>query len=67
MGRILSNQEITWRLIDDAHGDLTPSPEEQIIRILKGLCPHNEGWSYAGHSHNDDAYKCRLCGDIDFI
>jgi hypothetical protein len=40
---------------------LTPSEEEQTFRILRGECPHNGGWSYAGHGHNDDAYECKLC------
>jgi hypothetical protein len=41
---------------------LTPSKEEQIILILAGKCPHNEGWAYEGHSHNESLYKCALCG-----
>lgn len=43
---------------------LAPTEEEQAILILKGECPHNKGWNYAGHGHNDDAYECRLCGKI---
>lgn len=39
----------------------TPSEEDQTYKILKGLCPHNKGWRYAGHGHNDDAYECKLC------
>lgn len=42
---------------------LTPKPEEQTFLILQGKCPHNKGWSYLGHGHNDDAYGCRLCGE----
>lgn len=42
----------------------TPSEEEQAILILQGKCPHNQGWNYAGHGHKDDAYECRLCGEI---
>lgn len=42
----------------------TPSPEEQTKLVLEGKCPHNKGWRYAGHGHNDDAYECRLCGEI---
>lgn len=42
---------------------LTPSLEEQVIRILKGLCPHNEGWYYDGHGHNYSVYKCAKCGE----
>lgn len=40
---------------------LTPDKEDQAILILAGKCPHNKGWSYAGHSHNDDLYRCNLC------
>ncbi len=46
---------------------LTPSKEEQTLLILQGKCPHNKGWNYAGHSHNDDAYECRLCKKIKFF
>ena len=54
-------------MIDDyansAEKYLTPSPEEQTFLILQGKCPHNKGWTYDGHSHNDEAYRCRLCGE----
>ncbi|HEY6435444.1 MAG TPA: hypothetical protein VIY47_02560 [Ignavibacteriaceae bacterium] len=43
---------------------LTPSKEEQILLVLAGKCPHNKGWDYDGHGHNDDYYRCRMCGDI---
>lgn len=39
----------------------TPSEAEQLIFILKGLCPHNQGWRHIGHDHNEDAYACMLC------
>ena len=42
---------------------LTPPEEEQTMRILQGLCPHNKGWTYVGHSHNSDAYMCNSCTD----
>lgn len=45
---------------------LTPSEQEQTFRILSGLCPHNAGWSYFGHNHNDSAYKCNMCGEIGY-
>ena len=45
---------------------LTPSVEDQTILVLEGKCPHNKGWNYAGHSHNDDAYRCNLCGQVEF-
>lgn len=43
---------------------LTPEPAMQTFLILKGECPHNGGWVHDGHGHNDDAYKCKLCGKI---
>ena len=45
---------------------LTPTKEEQVILLLQGKCPHNLGWGYVGHSHNDDAYMCALCGKLEF-
>lgn len=45
---------------------LTPCEKEQTLLILKGECPHNKGWVYAGHGHNDMAYQCRLCGNMKF-
>lgn len=48
--------------IEDPTKFFTPSEEEQLLLILKGECPHNGGWRYAGHGHNDDAYECMLCG-----
>jgi hypothetical protein len=45
---------------------LAPSPEEQTFLILQGKCPHNQGWRYVGHSHNDDAYECVACGKLEY-
>ena len=42
----------------------TPSPEAQTLRILQNLCPHNKGWRFDGHGHNDDAYTCNMCREI---
>lgn len=42
----------------------TPPKEEQVLLILQGKCPHNQGWQYSGHGHNDTAYQCVLCGEI---
>lgn len=39
----------------------TPTTEVQTFRILQGLCPHNKGWTWDGHGHNDDCYRCKLC------
>lgn len=41
---------------------LLPTEEEQAWLILQGKCPHNDGWIYKGHGHNDETYQCRLCG-----
>jgi hypothetical protein len=51
---------------EEAERILTPKPEEQTLLLLQGKCPHNQGWTYDGHGHNDDAYKCRACGHIKF-
>jgi len=51
----------------EVHAGLTPSEEEQMIAILSGKCPHNQGWQYAGHSHKDDAYACAICGEFFYI
>lgn len=45
---------------------LTPSEEEQLARILNGLCPHNKGWMFHAFVHNDKAYKCVGCGELKF-
>jgi hypothetical protein len=45
---------------------LTPDKEEQVFLILQGKCPHNGGWSWLGHGHNDDCYRCNLCGKEDW-
>lgn len=45
---------------------LTPDEEKQTFLVLQGKCPHNRGWSYQGHSHNDDAYQCSICGEIEW-
>ena len=41
---------------------LTPTAEKQQELISKGECPHNQGFRYEGHSHNDDCYQCLTCG-----
>lgn len=51
---------------NNAHKAFTPSEEEQLILILKGQCPHNKGWLLVGHGHNDDSYKCNLCGKVEW-
>ena len=45
---------------------LTPSKEEQILRSIRGECPHNKGWSFDCICHNSKAYSCNLCGEIEF-
>lgn len=44
----------------------TPSPQEQTMLLLQNKCPHNKGWKYDGHGHNDDAYACNLCGKVEW-
>lgn len=47
--------------VKEAYELFTPSEQEQMVRILKGECPHNKGWTWSGHGHNDDAYECNIC------
>lgn len=46
---------------EEATRIFTPSEEAQTFRVLQGLCPHNKGWVWDGHGHNDDCYRCKLC------
>jgi hypothetical protein len=65
----LDNDELNFqakergRLVEEW---LTPSSEEQLLLVLAGKCPHNRGWDLHGHGHNSAAYKCVLCGKIDW-
>ena len=52
---------------EEANKHFTPSPEEQTFRILKGLCPHNQGWKYEGHGHNDEAWSCYMCHEMEWF
>ena len=52
------------QLVEEA---LTPNEQEQLLLVLAGECPHNGGWIFHGHGHNDAAYKCALCGKIDWF
>lgn len=52
---------------DRAEKWLTPPEKEQTARILEGKCPHNQGWIFEAHCHNDSAYRCKLCGEVDFF
>ncbi len=45
---------------------LTPSEEEQVKLVLEGKCPHNQGWTFHGFGHNSNAYKCNLCGHLEW-
>lgn len=51
---------------NEATNLFTPPEHIQTFRILQGLCPHNTGWVLIGHSHNEDAFRCLLCGQIEF-
>jgi hypothetical protein len=64
MGRIFSDQEIVRNMNEFMNDILTPSEDEQILRILKGLCPHNKGWIYVGFNDCDDAFGCKICNEI---
>jgi hypothetical protein len=64
--RIPNNQKTSGDIVDDAPSALTPSLEEQTLRILQGKCPHNKGWTDMGHSHNSNAYECKLCSEMRF-
>lgn len=44
------------------HREETRIKEEKFERQKN--CQHK--WKYAGHSHNEDAYVCTLCGKVDF-
>jgi len=52
--------------MNDIEEWLTPPPEEQVFLILQGKCPHNNGWRLDGHTSHEDAYKCVMCGEIEF-
>lgn len=51
---------------NEANNKFTPTPEEQTYLVLQGKCPHNQGWTHDGHGHNDDCYKCKLCGQTEW-
>ena len=51
---------------EQANKLFTPDEEQQLMLILQGKCPHNQGWSWASFGHNSDAYKCNLCGQIEW-
>lgn len=36
----------------------------QEIENIRSSCNHN--FQYVGHSHNDDAYECTICGETDW-
>ena len=61
----MSSEDPKW-MSDPAQRYLTPSKEEQALKILRGECPHNRGWIYSGHSHSDAAYVCSMCGKIEY-
>lgn len=58
----MTAKEYRYSKYDEVIKYLTPTPEEQTFLILQGKCPHNEGWSYGGHGHNDEWYVCVKCG-----
>lgn len=36
----------------------------KALKTLQDVCEHN--WEYQGHSHNDAAYQCSICGEMKF-
>lgn len=36
----------------------------KALEALQDICEHR--WEYQGHSHNDDAYQCSICGEMKF-
>lgn len=41
------------------------------VKFFQENCPHidknnNSTFEYKGHNHNDDVYKCTLCGKLEY-
>jgi hypothetical protein len=36
---------------------------ETKLKNIRKKCSHN--WVYGGHGHNDDWYKCTICGETE--
>jgi hypothetical protein len=50
-----------WKVILE----LRREKQWQMERAMQiATCKHE--FSYAGHGHNDDAYKCSKCGEIEW-
>lgn len=45
----------------------TPNTQQQLVNILSGVCPHNQGYYPFGLNHKSWVYKCVICGDIKFL
>lgn len=48
---------------DKEYDPMNLTKEEQEIRVLKGLCPHNKGWTYFNRYEDDIVYTCNICGE----
>jgi hypothetical protein len=46
---------------EEANEYCTPTEAEQTLLILQDKCPHNKGWRYFGHGHNDEIWQCNYC------
>ena len=55
---------MVWMTEEEREEVFTPSEKEQTLLVLQGKCPHNGGWKWDGHGHNDDCYVCKLCGAL---
>lgn len=38
-----------------------PSKEEQLVLILRGNCPHTEGYEFVNRYGKDILYRCKTC------
>jgi len=48
---------------EEAQKYFTPGDKDQVIAILSGKCPHNEGFNYIARGHNSETWGCLLCGE----
>lgn len=46
--------EIVYKEEDKTH---------EKLKNIRKICAHN--WVYGGHGHNDDWYKCTICGETE--
>ena len=53
--------------------NIGPTVQEYVkyLESIINICPHadkdgNSAFEYIGHNHNDDVYKCTLCGKLEY-